>query len=178
MRFKNRILFVVVVSIVSAENVQDQYREFMEIASPSCQGVISMCENPFIGMDVRAECAGVTFSQTCRHAGCAAELCNLFEIGIDKCQKLCELGPLSDDCQKCPYLPIFEEILEEREMNELSASEIIDGMAFGRAKGRKKSIIEAINSLPSKKKKKEKKSKKSKKSKMKKQQSPKPLLYK
>ena len=178
MRLKSLLsLFV----FVNGENVQSKYREFMEMASPSCRGIISTCEKPFIGMDVRKECAGVDFTQTCRHAGCAAELCTLIEVGIDKCQKLCELGPLSDDCQKCPYLPIFEEILEENEMEELSASEILEGMELGRGKkfGRGKSIIDAINSLPSKKKKKGKKNKKkSKKAKKSKKQSKKPLLFK
>ncbi|CAG5111143.1 Oidioi.mRNA.OKI2018_I69.chr2.g5477.t1.cds [Oikopleura dioica] len=128
----------------------------MEIASPSCRGIISTCEKPFIGMDVRKECAGVDFTQTCRHAGCAAELCTLFEVGIDKCQKLCKLGPLSDDCQKCPRNGAWKR------------EEVREG----------KSIIDAINSLPSKKKKKGKKNKKkSKKAKKSKKQSKKPLLF-
>merc|ERR1712187_750126 len=91
--------------IATATSVQDQFAAHMENAYESCQAVISMCERPFVGFDVKEECAGVEFSRACRTAGCSGELCNLFEIGIQKCHNLCKLGPMNDDCRKCAYLP-------------------------------------------------------------------------
>ena len=107
----------------------------MENAFESCQAVISMCEWPFVGFDVKEECAGVEFSRACRTAGCSGELCNLFEIGIQKCHNLCKLGPMNDDCRKCAYLPRQntgghneEEQLEQ----EINGLELIHSLARGR----------------------------------------------
>ena len=123
------ILIFLCFSLVSAfTDVQRQFTDLIGNSLESCETVISMCEKPFIGFEIKKECSGVDFSERCKFASCNSELCNLFEIGIQKCHTLCKLGPMNDDCRNCAYLPQGRDIPKMGQTDGFkSASELISG---------------------------------------------------
>lgn len=121
----------IISSVNGFPDVQREFTILMENAHESCQGVIAMCERPFIGFDIKSECSGVSFSEQCKFAACSSELCNLFEVGIAKCHNLCKLGPMNDDCVNCAYLPQSKGIPQD-ESGYQTALEMIEGMDLGR----------------------------------------------
>ena len=105
------------------------------------KGIIAMCEKPFVGFDIRAECGGVIFAEMCKEAACSSDLCNLFAEGIEKCHALCKLGPMNDDCVNCAYLPQSRGI-NQVESGFKTALEMIQGIELGRGNAGQRETFE------------------------------------